>query len=724
MKTNQKSMIFGLICCVFVNFNIVPCQSETLYIDQENAGFIGTGAGLDKQYEIYMYEGYNYYFRSTPEANLDIALHLSQSTKALAVHVEDQGGFGAIEEFYWNVSSSEPWKLFVETSVASTDDESWTLFSTTPAEWPPGLDNNEIIEIGTNAYQYEQTNGKGDSVFYKVYLNYNEKYIAIVDNFDMAFKLNLTIYDNSNQKIGSMSSENKDKILLNLPPNSQGDHHFRVTNLGNNDIVNFDFVVVVADSFDRGSLDIDQEARYNFEVGAYDSLVFEIHSNQGTYIPYEDYTLKIRLHNPSQVLKVEIFRGHPQNSGSYPVNEFTLNSDSEFEEFWFNFGGNDDYYVVVSYISPSSSGDNAHFDIKLDSGDTRGVGFWDPHDPHNGGGPNAPTVILVMIIFILIIGAIKKATKKKKKPVYGALPQYPQRYQHYMQPQAPLPKPTITKKEEKNVDIKRGFERAGEYMKTGIKITNKSEFVITDVSVKIDPPSALECTEPDTGIVSLGSIPPGEFQSAIFKLKPTRCVDGKVNGVVMYKDAKNEMHIEKMDPMPISSICPMLTSDGVSKDDIMAKLRSGELKSSKSSIKFKGDAKAAFQVAVNRVVGLIAVEKDEKMIGNTYFGYACYIGKTKYGQFSFATEITVTGRSGENNVLTLTVYSNEERILTGFFQEVFSDVRQHVQITEERPEVAAHACPNCGAQLDLTKAKDRMLSCEYCDEVIKLPEWH
>ncbi len=331
------------------------------------------------------------------------------------------------------------------------------------------------------------------------------------------------------------------------------------------------------------------------------------------------------------------------------------------------------------------------------------------------------------LLFLLCLcgflpGLVYYLVSKKKKTERYIPPQYPARYAQYMGPRAPLPKPT--KKVGEVVKIQRGFEREGVFLKIGVKVTNVANLVITDVAVKLDLPTAVVYEEPKSGIINLGSIAPNEFQSAVFKLKPTRSIEGTVNGVVMYKDAKGDVHVSKMKGVHVSNVGSFLTSEGVSKDDIMSKLRSGGFRSNKSSIKFKGDAKAAYQVATKRVKGLILVEEDEKMIGDTYFAYACYIGKTKQEKFGFATEITVTGRSGGgDNVLTIAVYSNEDYILSGFFQEVFSDVAQHVKVIEQKPEIAEAICPNCGGELNLDKAKDRLVKCEYCEEMVKVPEW-
>ena len=128
-------------------------------------------------------------------------------------------------------------------------------------------------------------------------------------------------------------------------------------------------------------------------------------------------------------------------------------------------------------------------------------------------------------------------------------------------------------------------------------------------------------------------------------------------------------------------------------------------------------------MAEARIRGLIPLDKDEKIIEDTYIACGCYIGRTKYGEFDFAAEIIVSGKQNEG-LLTIVVYSNEEAILSGFFYEVLQDVKQHIEITQEKIDVADQACPECGGQLDTSKADDeRYLQCDFCETLLRLPPW-
>jgi len=272
------------------------------------------------------------------------------------------------------------------------------------------------------------------------------------------------------------------------------------------------------------------------------------------------------------------------------------------------------------------------------------------------------------------------------------------------------------------VSSKRGYETAGQYLKVGIKVENNAQTSITDVSVKIDVPAALERINPKTGIIELGVIKPQGSQSANFQLQPIRCVDDIITGIVMFRDAAGKLYTQDMKPLVLKSVCPMLTGDDVDAEWIMMALKKGKIKSNKAHFKFDGDPKLAFAMAESRVRGLIPIDRDEKFIDEHYVAYASYIGRTKYGEFDFATEITVSGHAAQG-LLTVAVYSNEEAILSGFIFEVMQDVKKHIEITKEI-DVVDQACPECGGTLDMDIADEEgYVKCAFCETRLRVPKW-
>ena len=129
-----------------------------------------------------------------------------------------------------------------------------------------------------------------------------------------------------------------------------------------------------------------------------------------------------------------------------------------------------------------------------------------------------------------------------------ALRDYPQYYEEKRRREKKMTVESSepTEKGSKALLIKRGYETAGQYLKVGIKVENHAQTTITDVSVKIDVPAALEKVNPKTGIIELGVIKPEGSQSANFQLQPIRCVDDIITGIVMFHDAVGKLHTQEL----------------------------------------------------------------------------------------------------------------------------------------------------------------------------------
>lgn len=127
-------------------------------------------------------------------------------------------------------------------------------------------------------------------------------------------------------------------------------------------------------------------------------------------------------------------------------------------------------------------------------------------------------------------------------------------------------------------------------------------------------------------------------------------------------------------------------------------------------------------LAEQRVRQLVQIDHDEKVVEGTYCGYACYMGNAKYGGYMFATEIFVSGTEAHGQ-LTVSVYSNEQAIVSGYIQETMEDVRQHIQTTSEITLLTGK-CPECGSEIDPKKADEKgLVTCSFCRCLSVMPPW-
>jgi uncharacterized repeat protein (TIGR01451 family) len=272
------------------------------------------------------------------------------------------------------------------------------------------------------------------------------------------------------------------------------------------------------------------------------------------------------------------------------------------------------------------------------------------------------------------------------------------------------------------IQVATGFDAAGENLKLAVKVRNTGELTIAKVQVILDVPDGFKFVKGTTNSQNLGTIAGGGFQSAIFWLRPQRCVDGEYSGTIIYKDAKNKRQTMEIPSKRLVNICPMLSSTERA-DEVFTRLKAGSLSRNCASFEFSGGARSVFMMANARLSGLIPVDHSEhEYEDGVYLGYSYYVGETKYGKNQFASEIQVSG-TPSGGVLTLSIYSDDERILSGFFVDVLDDVRKHVEILEEKMCPVA-TCAKCGASLSLDNVgKDRIYRCDYCGAMGKIPPW-
>ncbi len=118
----------------------------------------------------------------------------------------------------------------------------------------------------------------------------------------------------------------------------------------------------------------------------------------------------------------------------------------------------------------------------------------------------------------------------------------------------------IKESEEITVDVTRIMTIVGEKVKFGVKVQNDYDFTINDIDVRISTPrKALDIIEPHSnGIAHINNLSPGESQTIIFMLKPLRCVDTKITGVVEFKDPRGELQVKKIRPKATGLVCPFI----------------------------------------------------------------------------------------------------------------------------------------------------------------------
>ncbi|MBP1910733.1 hypothetical protein [Methanolobus bombayensis] len=121
-----------------------------------------------------------------------------------------------------------------------------------------------------------------------------------------------------------------------------------------------------------------------------------------------------------------------------------------------------------------------------------------------------------------------------------------------------------------NIDIKRGYEvLPNNDIVFGIRITNNSDTVISDVQVILDYNESIFELQEDR-IRKLNDINPTIARTAKFILKPTACVHNEmVEASIIYREPNGEKHMVAMQAKEVHCIIPFLRSKSITREDFL-----------------------------------------------------------------------------------------------------------------------------------------------------------
>lgn len=137
------------------------------------------------------------------------------------------------------------------------------------------------------------------------------------------------------------------------------------------------------------------------------------------------------------------------------------------------------------------------------------------------------------------------------------------------------------------IEVKRGYEILPDNnIAFGIRITNNTRFVISDIQIIFDYNEYLFKLK-DNRVLKLDNIPPTITRTARFILKPMECVNNeKIDAIITYRDPKWEKHTITMRPKEVHCICPFLRSRSMTKRQFLQLSKKGY--STETGINFEG----------------------------------------------------------------------------------------------------------------------------------------
>jgi len=215
---------------------------------------------------------------------------------------------------------------------------------------------------------------------------------------------------------------------------------------------------------------------------------------------------------------------------------------------------------------------------------------------------------------------------------------------------------------EEDVKVKRGVTREGNIIKIGVKVLNDSTFPLVDVSVQLDVPKAFRI-EGGSKFIDLGILKQGEFQSAIFKLVPTRCVSGNITGTVTYHDVKNNRKVLEVQEVTVGSVCPFLEKVPVTYEAFEEKVK--PLPSNSKRMRYSLDPRAIYQKLQGKCSSMHVVHEGYSDEGTKYVGL--YSARGAYSKSFIGMRI---GLDISSNELVVKVYGEQEEMVTGLLGEI------------------------------------------------------
>ena len=220
---------------------------------------------------------------------------------------------------------------------------------------------------------------------------------------------------------------------------------------------------------------------------------------------------------------------------------------------------------------------------------------------------------------------------------------------------------------EEKVKVKRGVTREGHMIKIGVKVVNDSTFPLVDVGVELDIPKAFRI-EGGSKFIDLGTIKQSEFQSAIFKLVPTRCVSGNITGSVIYHNVKNEKKLLDIEPVTVGSVCPFLEKVAMTADAFNEKVKS--LPGNEKRISFQLDPQSIYTRLQSKCSAMYSVYEGYSPDGKHYTGM--YSSRGAYSKNFIGMYMAFDIQSKE---VLIRVYGEQEEMITGLLGEIVEIVQ-------------------------------------------------
>ncbi|MCG8501055.1 MAG: hypothetical protein MJB12_11690, partial [Firmicutes bacterium] len=232
-------------------------------------------------------------------------------------------------------------------------------------------------------------------------------------------------------------------------------------------------------------------------------------------------------------------------------------------------------------------------------------------------------------------------------------------------------------------DIKRGYEiLPNNNVRFGVRVTNSSDSVISDVQVILDYNESLFNLR-GKGIQKLGNIPPAASRTAKFILKPLGCVhEENVEATISYRDHKWEKHIETMRPKEVHCVCPSLSLRPMKKSEFLSLSEKGY--SAEAGINFQGISAERITSFLMQTCATRLYVVDGHSTGEDSVIY--FSGEAASEKTYYLLTVLVKEKDDMTQVM-LRAVSDKSYGINGFLNEIVSELRHLADTVSSAREI-------------------------------------
>ncbi len=265
----------------------------------------------------------------------------------------------------------------------------------------------------------------------------------------------------------------------------------------------------------------------------------------------------------------------------------------------------------------------------------------------------------------------------------------------------------------KEVNVYRGCEVIGGKFDFKVKVSNDTDFVITNVTVSLVayPQDCLELG--GENVKSISRIEVGGFRSPTFTLYPSKdCVQGKVIATVSFIDFRDQLHTLKVEPYLIRSVCDLLLPVEATAKEFDLILESLNKTDQEQTLDWNARVLFTKSEKLLPAKNFHIIDSDEQILGDQFIGTIRGYAVGKFTKKKVAVVFLISGaENGRYSTVKVVALGDDIAMLPTTIDELAETMDSWI-------------CLRCGAPLEPeqveTLGKRDPIRCRYCSHTLTM----